>query len=365
MTTKPLAKKLRHGYTTGACAAAASAGAVRMLLQQCSVDEVTIPLPAGFAAAFRLRGQLFSTDSAACCVVKDAGDDPDVTNGAEIRCSVCRDSEAAPGTVTLLAGTGIGHVTKPGLAVAPGQPAINPVPRAMITAAVLHELQQAGVDAAMQVTISIADGEERASRTLNARLGIVGGLSILGTTGVVTPVSHQAWRDTIEAALDVAMASHCRTIVLSGGRTSEKAAEQALPLAEEAFVLMGDHVGFALEACARRRVPQVVVAAQFAKLVKIAAGHAYTHAHAAELDLTALASWAHIDGLDESVSKQIELAHTAREAFLSADRPQQLAAVVAGRALRQLQPLLPEAELGILLVDYAGQVCAGFGAVTT
>lgn len=365
MSTKSSFKKLRHGYTTGACAAAASAGAARMLLQQCSVDEVTIPLPAGFAVAFRLRDQTFSRDSAACCVVKDAGDDPDVTNGAEIRCVVRRDSEAVPGTVTLLAGTGIGKVTKPGLAVAPGQPAINPVPRAMITAAVLHELQQAGVDAAMQVTISIADGEERAGRTLNARLGIVGGLSILGTTGVVTPVSHQAWRDTIEAALDVAIASHCRTIVLSGGRTSEKAAEQALSLAEEAFVLMGDHVGFALEACARRQVPRVIVSAQFAKLVKIAAGHAYTHAHAADLDLSQLAGWAHIDGLDESVSKQIELAHTAREVFLSVDGSQRLAAVVAGRALKQLQSFSPEAELGILLVDYSGQVCAGFGAVAT
>ena len=365
MSAKPSAKKLRHGYTTGACAAAASAGAARMLLQQCSVDEVTIPLPAGFAVAFQLRDQVFSTDSAACCVVKDAGDDPDVTNGAEIHCVVRRDSEAAPGTVTLLAGTGVGHVTKPGLAVAPGQPAISPVPRAMITAAVRHELQQAGVDAAMQVTISVPDGEERAGRTLNARLGVLGGLSILGTTGVVTPVSHQAWRDTIEAALGVAIASHCHTIVLSGGRTSEKAAEQVLSLSAEAFVLMGDHVGFALEACARRRVSRVIVSVQYAKLVKIAAGHAYTHAHAADLDLSALAAWTQIDGLDESVSKQIELAHTAREAFLSADRPLPLAAVVAGRALKQLQPFLPEAELGILLVDYAGQVCARFGAVTT
>lgn len=363
MSVKSHSKKLRHGYTTGACAAAASAGAARMLVQQSSVAEVSLPLPAGFPVTFLLQGQKFSASSAACYVTKDAGDDPDVTNGAELHSEIAWDSEAAPSTITLLAGTGVGKVTKPGLAVAPGQSAINPVPREMITAAVRRELQQAGVVTAVRVTISVPDGEERATRTLNARLGIIGGLSILGTTGVVTPVSHQAWCDTIEAALDVALASGCRTVVLSGGRTSEKAAEELLSLTEEAFVLIGDHVGFALEACARRRVSQIIVSAQFAKLVKIAAGHAYTHAHAAELDLPALADWARTDGLDESASKQIESAHTAREAFLSAASQNRLAACVAGRALEQLQRLYPGAEHGVLLVDYAGKGYAGFGVL--
>jgi cobalt-precorrin-5B (C1)-methyltransferase len=362
MTEKQTPKKLRHGYTTGACAAAASAGAARMLVQQSLADEMTIPLPAGFEVTFSLQGQVFSLESALCYVVKDAGDDPDVTNGAEIHSEVTWDETAAPGTVTLMAGAGVGQVTKPGLAVMPGQPAINPVPREMITAAVRHELEQGGVDTAVRVTITVPDGEERASRTLNARLGIIGGLSILGTTGVVTPVSHQAWRDTIEAAMDVAVAVGCRTLVLSGGRTSEKAAEASLALPEEAFVLTGDHVGFALEACACRQMPQVIISTQFAKLVKIAAGHAYTHAHTAELDLSALANWADADGLDEAAIKQLRLAHTAREAFLACASPKQLTGIVAGRALRQLQLLSPEVEIGILLVDYKGKVCAGFGA---
>ena len=128
------------------------------------------------------------------------------------------------------------------------------------------------------------------------------------------------------------------------------------------FGFRPNHVGFALEACARRQAPQVVISAQFAKLVKIAAGHAYTHAHAAELDLSVLASWAGADGLDEAAIKQIKLAHTAREAFLANISPQQLADVVAGRAIRQLQLLSPEAEIGVLLVDYTGKVCAEFGA---
>lgn len=362
MTGKQTTKKLRHGYTTGACAAAASAGAARMLVQQRAVDEVSIPLPAGSVVPFVLRGQSFSMHSAHCCVVKDAGDDPDVTNGAEIHCEVAWDSQAPAGMISLVAGAGVGRVTKPGLAVEPGQPAINPVPRRMIENAVRYELQQAKVNTAVRVTISIPDGEERATRTLNARLGIIGGLSILGTTGVVTPVSHQAWRDTIEAALDVAIASGCRAIVLSGGRTSERAAEEFLNLPEEAFVLMGDHVDFAVQACARRQVPQLFVSTQFAKLVKIAAGHGYTHAHAAELDLSALAGWAAADGLDEPAIKQIELAHTAREAFLSTANRQRLAGVVAARALTTLHRLSPGVDLGIFLVDYSGKVCAGFGA---
>jgi cobalt-precorrin-5B (C1)-methyltransferase len=335
-----------------------------MLVRQARAEQVTLYLPAGFEATFMLRGQVFDAAAAVCHVIKDAGDDPDVTNGAEIQSEVAWQAGAAPGTVTLVAGRGVGQVTKPGLAVAPGQPAINPVPREMIISAVRRELQQSGRDSAVRVTISIPDGEERAGRTLNGRLGIVGGLSILGTTGVVTPVSHQAWRDTIEAALDVALAAGCRAVVLSGGRTSEKAAEAALALPEEAFVLMGDHVAFALEACSRRRVPRVIVSAQFAKLVKIAAGHAYTHAHAAELDLAVLAEWAHVDGLDESAIKQIELAHTARQVFLSSAGPQQLADTVAVRAMGRMQCLSPGAALGVLLVDYTGKVCAGYGAVT-
>lgn len=356
-----MGRTLRHGYTTGTCAAAASAGAARMLVRGRRAGQVTIDLPAGFRVAFRLRGQDFDATAARCFVIKDAGDDPDVTHGAAIHSEVSWDKQAAPGSITLAAGTGVGRVTKPGLAVDPGQPAINPVPRSMIIAAVQRELQRSGEARAVKVTLSIPDGEQRAERTLNARLGIIGGLSILGTTGVVRPISHQAWRDTLEAALDVALAAGCRSVVLSGGRTSELGAERELSLVEEAYVLMGDHVAFAVEACARRKVPLVVVAVQFAKLVKIAAGHPYTHAQAAQLDLAALVDWARCDRLDDPAIKRLELAHTAREAFLTAAQPELLAETVARRALKHLGALLPEGKLGILLIDYAGQACARFG----
>jgi len=358
-----MGRTLRHGYTTGACAAAASAGAARMLASGRRAGQVTVQLPAGFPVAFRLRGQEYDALAARCFVIKDAGDDPDVTHGAAIHSEVAWDDEALPGSITLAAGVGVGRITKPGLAVEPGQPAINPVPRAMILAAVQRELHKVGETRAVKVTLSIPDGVERAERTLNARLGILDGLSILGTTGVVRPISHQAWKDTVEASLDVALAAGCRCVVLSGGRTSELGAERELALAEEAYVLMGDHVAFSVEACARRDLPQVVVAVQFAKLVKIAAGHPYTHAHAAQLDLSALVDWARSDRLDDPMIKQLELAHTAREAFLTSARPQPLAEMVARRALTHLEKLLPGGELGILLIDYAGRVCARFGVL--
>lgn len=356
-----MGRTLRHGYTTGTCAAAASAGAARMLVSGRRAGQVTVQLPAGFPVTFRLHGQDFDTFAARCFVIKDAGDDPDVTHGAAIHSEAVWDEQCEPGHITLVAGTGIGRVTKPGLAVEPGQPAINPVPRAMILSAVQRELQKAGENRAVRVTLSIPDGAERAERTLNGRLGILGGLSILGTTGVVRPISHQAWKDTVEASLDVALAAGCHSVVLSGGRTSELGAERELVLPEEAYILMGDHVAFSVEACARRGLPLVVVAVQFAKLVKIAAGHPYTHAHAAQLDLSALVNWARSDGLDGPAIKQLELAHTAREAFLTAACPGQLAEIVARRALPHLGGLLPKGDTGILLIDYAGRVCARFG----
>jgi cobalt-precorrin-5B (C1)-methyltransferase len=333
-----------------------------MLVRQRRAGQVTIALPAGFSVAFRLKGTEFEPESACCYVIKDAGDDPDVTHGAEIHSAVSWDQNSPPGTITLIAGEGIGRVTKPGLAVPPGQPAINPVPRQMIEAAVRKELQRAGVDAAVCVTLSIPDGLERAGRTLNARLGILDGLSILGTTGVVRPVSHQAWRDTIAAALDVAVATGSSTAVLSGGRTSELAAETELGLPDEAFVLMGDHVGFTLDACRERSFSQVVLSLQFAKLVKVAAGHDYTHAHAADLDLSELVGWARQAELDPDGIRRIELAHTAREALLEQADPLPLATLVAERACRGIEARLPGVPVGILLIDYAGQTLARFGS---
>jgi cobalt-precorrin-5B (C1)-methyltransferase len=360
------AKSLQYGFTTGACAAAAAKGAALMLREQCLLQQVELWLPAGFAANFRLGGQRFTETSAICFVVKDAGDDPDVTHGVEVHAEVflvdapsSRTSPTIP-SIVIEGGIGIGRVTKPGLAVPVGEWAINPVPRRMITEAVQEALPPYSSLLTPHVIISIPDGVERARRTLNERLGIIGGLSILGTSGVVRPVSHQAWTDTIDVALDVAVAAGAPAVVLSTGRTSEIAAQRELPWPVEAFIMMGDHVEHALTACHRRGIPAIILAAQFAKLVKIGCGYPHTHAGRSQLDLRRLGSWVRGCGLDEGLAKQIECAHTAREAF-EMGNSSLLAEIVAGEALTQMRNRAPGAKVGVLLVGYEADITWQFG----
>ncbi len=347
-------RQLRSGFTTGACAAAASKGAALLLRDGKPVDRVKIDLPAGYAAEFELQQARLDEERASCFVVKDAGDDPDVTHGIELHAELRR---TAGQGLEIVAGTGIGHVTKPGLAVAVGQPAINPVPRRMIEEALAEVFP---VATGLQLTLSIPDGEQRAEKTLNARLGILGGLSLLGTTGVVRPISHKAWTDTLEVALDVALAAGCRPVVLSTGRTSEAAGQQHFSLPEEAFVMMGDHIGYTLEACHRKGVPAVALSAQFAKLVKIACGHPQTHVRHSQLDLARLLAWADEIDLDAADCQKLELANTAREVLETFGANSPLVARVAQEALHLCQEQLPGTELSILLVDYQGQVAQVF-----
>jgi cobalt-precorrin-5B (C1)-methyltransferase len=377
-----MAKKLRHGFTTGACAAAAAKGAALLLAGQRWVERVEIALPAGFAASFELHGQQFSADSAACFVVKDAGDDPDVTDGVEVH-AVVRVTPPSPpltkggcprgGGVTIEGGPGIGKVTKPGLAVSVGEWAINPVPRRMISEAVLEVFAlhpspsvaeaSAGRRLTPHVTISIPDGEERAQRTLNARLGILGGLSILGTTGIVRPISHQAWTDTLDAAINVALACGCQTLVLSTGRTSELVAQKTMQASaeagappEEAFIMMGDHVGYALRACAGKGVKSVILAGQFAKLLKIACGHEQTHVSSSDLDLRTLADWLVLDPQTASLSPLALRANTARQVLIESGADSQLLRLICDRAKAFAEGLAAGVAVKVLLAGYSGEV---------
>ncbi|WP_298271510.1 cobalt-precorrin-5B (C(1))-methyltransferase [Geobacter sp.] len=366
MTTR----QLRHGYTTGACAAAAAKGAARMLREQRPLEEIEIVLPLGDRATFRLRGQEFDARSASCFVVKDAGDDPDVTNGAEIHATVRREPLNRPGAKTMVfvtGGRGVGKVTKPGLAVAVGEPAINPVPLRMITEGVREEFPVVCLPQVLTVTISIPNGEELAKKTLNTRLGIVGGLSILGTTGIVKPISAKAWTDTLDAALDVALACGSDTVVLSTGRTSEVAAQEFFgargsglgtdrKLPEEAFVMMGDHVGYALRACARKGVRRVILAGQFAKLLKIACGHEQTHVSSSELDLKVLAEWLRETGLESRVPSPGLSPNTARQVLEESGNDPLLMELVCSRAREAARRFAPGLDIEVLLAGYAATV---------
>ena len=367
---------LRSGFTTGACAAAAAKGAALMLKHQLLLREVSIDLPRGGHAGFRLAGQMYSTDQASCFVVKDAGDDPDITNGAEIHASVRVISPEDSGIV-IIGGRGVGRITKPGLAVPPGEWAINPVPRKMIEASIRSVFPS---PASLQVVISVPDGEERARKTLNERLGIVGGLSILGTTGIVRPISAKAWTDTIDAALDVARACGAPNVVLSTGRTSELAAQrhfrhcasnsmhpdlfsqsqpgskEQIHLADEAYIMMGDHVAYALRACKDRGFMSPFIACQFAKLLKMACGHENTHAAASEMDLGRLAEWASQERLPASVLNCISTANTAREIALACAFNPDLLELVQKQALQSLRRHAADITPQFLLADYAGTI---------
>ena len=350
-------KQLRHGYTTGACAAAAAKGAAQMLRDQQPADEVELILPTGEAARFRLHGQRFSAAAASCYVVKDAGDDPDITNGAAIHATVR--TEECPASrkerLVIEGGRGVGRVTKPGLAVAVGEWAINPVPRRMIRHAVNEVLAIRCLPVCIRVAITIPDGEELAKKTLNARLGIVGGLSILGTTGIVRPVSVSAWTDCIDCAIDVALACGAESVVFATGRSSELAAQQFLAkLREESYVMMGDHVGHALRSARDRGVKQAVIAGQFAKLLKIACGHENTHAAASELDLTRLLEWSREAGLPQAILDSISSANTAREIAIACSFDAALLNEVFRHAHMAGGRHAPGVSAHFLVADYSG-----------
>jgi cobalt-precorrin-5B (C1)-methyltransferase len=331
-----------------------------MLVHQMTVREVSITLPGGEIATFNLHGQLFSADEASCHVIKDAGDDPDVTNGAEVHASVSRVPDTAAGCaerIIIEGGKGIGRVTKPGLAVPPGEWAINPVPRQMIETAVGGALSTFDIQhSTFKVVISIPDGEERSKKTLNARLGIIGGLSVLGTTGIVRPISAKAWTDTIDAALDVAKACGCQTVVLSTGRTSEVAAQRRLTdtLPEEAYIMMGDHIAYALQACQRRAFNQPIIACQFAKLLKIACGHENTHAAASELDIEQLLAWGREGALSDLTLAVISTANTAREIAIASSFDPLLLGLVFQHARGATGTHAPDIFTHFLVADYSG-----------
>jgi cobalt-precorrin-5B (C1)-methyltransferase len=378
-------KKLRSGYTTGACAAAAAKAATLMLISGLHQDQVTIPFPDKTRVSFKLCACHWTDPAhttALAAVIKDAGDDPDVTNRARIEVEVrfCRSSSILGASDTgpslacgqqdvmqgeriiLVGGKGVGIVTKPGLAIPVGEPAINPVPRKMIREAVAEALSLSAksphksliADApenlfssipgssdtgpsipcvpgsyssnpgtcsetktppALIVTISIPDGEELAKKTLNHRLGIIGGLSILGTTGIVRPISAEAWTATISASMDVARAAGLKAIVLSTGRTSESAVQQQLLLPDEAYVMMGDYLHFSLVDAGKHGFTAIHLAGMWAKILKAAMRIPQTHVRHGALEIEQAISFLATLGAAPMILNGLTGSNTAREIY--------------------------------------------------
>ncbi len=305
---------LRSGFSTGACAAAAAKAATLALLGGRSPCQVEIPFPNSDRYGFSIHSCTVQDGRAAASVIKDAGDDPDVTNGAEIIASVSlQESDSEKEAVLIRAGSGVGTVTKPGLPISVGEPAINPIPRRMIREAVTEALRELQTEVRLSVSISVRDGEELAEKTLNSRLGILGGLSILGTTGIVRPVSAKAWTDTIDTSMKVARAAGLKQVILSTGRTSEAAVQKRLRLPEEAQVMMGDYLAYALRAAGRHGFRQIHLAGMWAKILKCALEIPQTHVRNGALETEQAAALLGEIGLERDSVVSMATANTARE----------------------------------------------------
>ena len=343
MTRRPEGA-LRRGWTTGACATAAAKAAYTALLTGAFPDPVTITLPRGETPAFALATARLNDGEATAGVIKDAGDDPDVTHGALVEATV---RPGAPGTgVVFRAGAGVGTVTKAGLPLPPGEPAINPVPRRMMTDAIAGVALAHGVSPDAEITVSVADGERLSAKTWNPRLGIV------------VPYSCAAWIESIHRGIDVARAAGEGTVAGCTGSTSEAAAQALLGLPAHAMIDMGDFAGGMLKYLRTHPVPRVVIGGGFAKIAKLAQGHLDLHSGRSQVDLGWLSAIAREAGADGSISQRIAAANTAAEALSIADAAHlpiadRVAAMAQATAIATAGPGM---EIGILVYDRAGQL---------
>lgn len=348
---------LRQGWTTGACATAAATAAYTALLTGEFPDPVTITLPKGQRPAFALAVEQRERDRATAGVVKDAGDDPDVTHGALVRATV---RALPPGAgVVFRAGPGVGTVTRAGLPVPVGEPAINPVPRRMMRDHIAGVARRHGAGGDVEIEIGVDDGEEIARSTWNPRLGIVGGLSVLGTTGVVVPYSCSAWIDSIRRGIDVARAAGRTHVAGCTGSTSERVVVAEYGLPEEALLDMGDFAGAVLKYLRRHPVERLTIAGGFAKLSKLAAGHLDLHSSRSQVDKRLLADLARQGGADDALATAVAAANTGLETVqLCAERGVPLGSLVAeaarGTALSVLRG--EPVAVDVLCIDRAGGI---------
>ena len=350
---------LRRGWTTGTCATAATRAAYQALLTGEFPDPVAVLLPGGTRPAFSLAMQESGDGFARAGIVKDAGDDPDVTHGALIIAMV-RLGEPGSG-VTFRAGDGVGTVTRPGLPLPPGEPAINPVPREMIRTAIAEVAAACGGAGDVVVEISVPGGQKIAERTLNGRLGIVGGISILGTSGIVVPYSCAAWIHSIYRGIDVARAMGLQHVAGSTGNTSEQAVQKLHGLHEVALIDMGDFVGGMLKYLRRNPVARISIAGGMGKMTKLGQGMLDLHSKRGEVDRDWLAQLASAADGTAELADSIRAANTAKDAFEIADRAgirlggrvAEAAWITAAHVLRDC-----DVELETVIFDRGGQLLA-------
>ena len=303
-------RKLRTGYTTGSSATAAAKAALLSIINQQIIENIDILLPKKSSIQIPVFTCKFEAKKAKCSVIKDGGDDPDVTHGAEIIVELSFTEKV--NEINIDAGEGVGIVTKPGLGLEINKPAINPIPKKMI----IENLREIGgkilAEKGIRVVISVPKGKELGPKTDNPRLGIINGISILGTSGIVIPFSTASYAASIRQNLDVAIAMGNNSVVLTTGGRSEDLAKEMIDLPEHCFVQMGDFSGYTIQQCGKKDIKKTYVVGFIGKLAKMAAGVKQTHVKGSKVNMNFLAELAKICNADEKVIEDIKKANTAR-----------------------------------------------------
>lgn len=347
---------LRKGYTTGTCSQAATKAACLMLSQQEPLGKVEVVTASGVKLQLKLDDQKIGQGFASCSVVKDAGDDIDVTHGAKIF-SQARILDQAG--IILKGGRGIGKVTKPGLAVSVGDWAINPVPRKMILAEAAKFLSRK--IKGLEITISVPQGRELAAKTFNPQLGITGGISIIGTTGIVEPKSLDAYKASLALQLSVLKAQSHKKAILVLGYVGEKFCQEKLKLKEDEFIKIGDHIGFMLEQCSRKNFSEVLLIGHIGKLIKLANGQFNTHYSFGDKRIESIGRYAKAAGADKPTLKKIFQQKTAEATIgiLKKAKLRQAFSKMAQDVSRQARELVKhKLKINCLILSLKGEVLA-------
>jgi cobalt-precorrin-5B (C1)-methyltransferase len=351
--------KLKTGFTTGSSATAASKAALLSIINQKKIESVDILLPKRSYIQIPIHTCEFESEKARCSVIKNGGDDPDVTHGAEIIVELSFTEKI--NEIDIDGGEGIGIVTKPGLGLEINKPAINPVPKKMISENLREVGKEVLLEKGIRVVISVPKGKELGPKTDNPRLGITNGISILGTSGIVIPFSTAAYAASIRQNLDVAIAMGNHTVVLTTGGRSEDFAKKMIELPEHCFVQIGDFSGYAIQQCGKKDIKKAYVVGFIGKLAKMAAGVKQTHVKGSKVDMSFLAELAQKCNANESVIQDIKKANTARHVseIIQENKIEGFFDLICGETYKHMKKHSEEkVPIDVVLFDFEGKILA-------
>lgn len=351
--------KLRTGYTTGSSATAAAKAGLLSIINQQKFQIVEILLPNRNLIQIPIHFCEFESDKAKCSVIKDGGEDPDVTHGAEIIVDLEITEKA--NCVEIDGGEGVGIVTKPGLGLEINKPAINPVPKKMIIENIREIGEKILAEKGIRIIISVPKGKELGPKTDNPRLGIKDGISILGTSGIVVPFSTASYAASIRQNLDVAIAMGNDTVVLTTGGRSEDFAKKIVNLPEHCFVQMGDFSGYTIQQCGKKNIKKAFVVGFIGKLAKMAAGVKQTHVKGSKVDMLFLSELAKKAKAEDNVIQDIKMANTARHVseIIQENKVEGFFELICSETYKHMRKHSEEkVSIDVILFDFEGNILA-------